>query len=164
MPAATLPSHESRRLRSLRRLAVLDTLPETFSEAVSAAAASIANAPIAAISFIDDDRLWFKGVCGLPGGEAPRDVAFCAYTVLATDPLIVEDAQADPRFRDNPLVVGPPYIRFYAGFPIVVDGDTVGALCIIDDRPRTLSPAQIERLVELADGTTAWLLANRPGA
>ena len=160
MPAAPLPPNESRRLRKLERLAILDTAPEMFSEAVAAAAASIANTPMSAISLVDRDRQWFKGSCGLDVDETSREVSFCAYAILDDAPLVVPDARVDARFADNPFVIDGPNVRFYAGFPLVVDRQRVGALCVIDDRPRELSPDQVERLTVLAQGASAWLATH----
>ena len=157
MPAAPIPRDEASRKRTLDALNVLDTLPEAFSDAVSTAAAAIANVPISAISLVDTERQWFKGSCGLDVRQTPRDVSFCAYAILDSEPFLVPDALADPRFRDNPLVTGAPHIRSYAGFPIVVAGQAIGSLCVIDDRPRRLAADQIDRLAKLAAGTAAWL-------
>lgn len=162
MPAAPLPSDEQRRLHKLHALAVLDTAAEAFSDAVTLAAAAIANVPVAAISLVDGQRQWFKGSLGLDMEQTPREVAFCSYTILdASRPLVVGDAQLDPRFSDNPLVHGDLRVRFYAGFPIVVDGHAVGALCVLDDHSRTLEPQQLQRLTTLADGVAAWLAGFR---
>ena len=160
MLPAPVPLNEPARRRTLDALRVLDSLPETFSNAVAASAAGIAGTPISAVTLVDADRLWFKGSCGLGSTDAPRDIGFCAHTILGASPLVVPDMRADVRFHDNPLVTGPPHVRFYAGFPIVVDGHSVGAVCVIDDRPRTLEAAQIERLTRLAAGTAAWMQAR----
>ncbi len=162
MPAAPYPKDERRRLQTLQTLQVLDTPPEAFSDAVAVAAATIANTPIAAISLVDEQRQWFKGSLGLEPEQTPRDAAFCSYTILdANRPLVVSDARLDPRFSDNPLVLGDLRACFYAGFPIVVDGQPVGALCVIDDHCRSLDPAQLERLTTLANGVAAWLAGYR---
>ena len=153
--------HEARRVATLQSLGVLDTLPEQFSASVVAAAAAIVNVPIAAISLVDENRNWFKGACGLDAAEVPRDLAFCAHTILSNVPFVVEDLAADPLFIDHPLVVGPPHARFYAGFPLIVHGQSVGALCVIDDRSRRLATTQIERLLKLARGLAAWLETYR---
>jgi GAF domain-containing protein len=157
MPVGLSRSSESARLRALKALGVLDSPLEEFSQSVVAAAASIVNAPMSAISLIDETRQWFKGSCGLSVDQTDRQVAFCAHTILGRAPLIIEDALLDERFNSNPFVVGEPFVRFYAGFPLVVGGQSIGALCVIDDRPRTLSSSQIVQLSELADGTSAWL-------
>ena len=160
MSAASRPLQESDRKRTLDSLNILDTLPETFSQSMAAAAASIANTPVSAVSLVDSERQWFKGSCGLDVTETSRDVSFCAHAILGDEPFIVADARQDPRFRENALVTGAPFIRFYAGFPLVVQGQAVGALCVIDDRPRRLTPDQIERLTDLARGAAAWLGAR----
>jgi GAF domain-containing protein len=159
MPAAPLPRDEKKRLRELAGLNILDSAPEDFSNALATAAASIANTPLAAISLVDADRQWFKGSVGLRVRETSREVSFCAHAVADSgQPLIVHDAACDERFRDNALVLGEPHIRFYAGFPLRVNGRAVGALCVFDDRPRVLSDTQINRLADLAEGTVAWML------
>ena len=157
MPAAPLHPKELLRKSTLDALEVLDTLPEAFTDAVSCAAAAIANVPISAISLVDTERQWFKGSCGLDVKETSRDVSFCAYAILTAEPFLVPDARSDPRFSDNPMVTGAPFIRAYAGFPIVVHGQPIGALCVIDDRPRHLSKSQIDQLSRLAAGTGTWL-------
>ena len=153
-----IPRGERRRLSTLRALNVLDSAPEAFSDAVVSAAASILNAPRAAISLVDASRQWFKGSCGLADEETPRDVSFCAHAISAgPEPFVIDDTWKDARFASNPLVVAPPYIRFYAGFPLIVNGEAIGALCVMDDRPRVLGAEERERLQELAQGTAAWL-------
>ena len=160
MPAVPIPIDDERRVRRLRALRVLDSLPESFSESVAAAAASIADVPMSGVSFVDAERQWFKGSCGLEVEGVPRSMAFCSYAVLDSEPFIVSDLRDDPRFADHPLVVGAPHARFYAGFPIVVEGEGegIGAVCVIDDRPRSLTVDQITRLSSLAAGTAAWLV------
>ena len=161
MPAAPLPKQENKRLRKLRALNVLDSAPDEFSNAVAFAAAAIADTPIAAISLVDERRQWFKASFGLDIAQTPRDVALCSYTVLdSTRPLVIGDARLDPRFSDNPLVLGELRVHFYAGFPIVVDGQAVGALCVIDHHDRTLEPRQLQRLETLAEGVAAWLAGS----
>ena len=161
MSAAPIPFDEASRKSALNALDVLDTLPEAFSDAVSTAAAAIANVPISAISLVDTERQWFKGSCGLGVRETSRDVSFCAHAIHDTEPFLIPDALADPRFCSNPLVTGAPFIRAYAGFPIVVSGQAVGALCVIDDRPKRLTQNQIDQLSTLAAGTAAWLSERR---
>lgn len=159
MPAAPVSKNEKGRKRVLRALDILDTPVEHFSDALVTAAASIANTPMAAMSLIDHHRQWFKGSVGLSVRQTPRADAFCAYAILTPDePLIVQDATRDSRFCDNPLVLGEPHIRFYAGFPLIVEGQAVGALCVIDDYQRTLTQTQQEELRRLAVAASSWLV------
>jgi PAS domain S-box-containing protein len=144
-------STEQDRLAALREYAVLDSLPEQGYDDITELAAFICGTPISLISFIDQDKQWFKSRRGLDVTETPRSVSFCAHTLETAETFIVEDAQADPRFKDNPLVLGDPNIRFYAGAPIVNSGGYVlGAVCVIDQQPRSLSSKQISALEALA--------------
>jgi GAF domain-containing protein len=136
MPSAPTPPDEPQRLEALRRLLILDTPPEERFDRIVRFAAEEFDAPIALVSLVDRDRQWFKARVGLEVCETSRDAAFCAHAILEPEVMVVEDALADPRFADNPLVLGPPHIRFYAGSPLVVDGRRVGTLCVIDTRPR----------------------------
>jgi GAF domain-containing protein len=108
--------------------------------------------PMAMISLIDEDRQWFKSCVGVSTRENPRDVSFCAHVVFSREPMIVADAFQDMRFADNPLVINEPRIRFYAGYPLILDdGSCIGTLCLLDTRPRTLDGPDLERLHDLAD-------------
>lgn len=143
--------HEAERLRILRTLEVLDTPPEQVFDRITRVLASTLGVPVALVSLVDEHRQWFKSCVGLDIRETPRDVAFCAHTIHGSDTLVVEDARTDARFRDNPLVLGRPNIRFYAGAPIRTrDGFALGTLCAIDDRPRQLSGEQRQVLEDLA--------------
>ncbi len=151
MPAAPFPPDESQRIQTLLRCHVLDTDPEPEFDDLTRIAAAICETPIALVSLLDRDRQWFKSHHGLDATETPRDQAFCGYAILADDPLVVEDASLDPRFVDNPLVTGPPHIRFYAGYPLKLSsGEALGTLCVIDVRPHSLSAQQLDTLRALA--------------
>ncbi len=144
---ARLPDNETERLAALREHHILDTPPSEEFDDLVRLAAHICDVPISAVSLIDADRQWFKSIHGLDAQETPREVAFCAHTILGADLLIVPDAQADPRFADNSLVTGSPHIRFYAGAPLITDdGHALGSLCVIDRVPRQLTPAQLSAL------------------
>lgn len=151
MTSAPLPLNEHERLAALKAYDILDSADDPLFEDVVTAAGAIAGTPIAAISLIDEARQWFLSQRGLPVRETSRDVAFCAHTILTPDAFVVPDAAADARFVDNPLVTGAPHIRFYAGAPLITAGGMeLGALCVIDATPRTLSPQQIGALEALA--------------
>ncbi|CAN5710574.1 hypothetical protein BH09PSE5_BH09PSE5_45780 [soil metagenome] len=164
MPSPANPTNEKSRLALLHELRILDTPDEELSNAVVAAAAAMANTPIAAITLIDAHRQWFKGVVGMDVRETERAVSFCGHAILSpNEPLIVADARLDPRFADNELVTGDAGIRFYAGFPLLVAGHAIGALCVVDDMPHGLTPDQIDRLQSLAAGTAAWIEISARG-
>ena len=152
MTPAHLPPDEIERLQALERLQVLDTPAEAAFDALVRAASMLCGTPISLISLVDAHRQWFKANVGLPeAAETPRDLAFCAHAILGDGVFEVQDATADPRFADNPLVAVAPGIRFYAGAPIRVDGGhAIGTLCVIDLRPRELSDQQRAILQELA--------------
>src|SRR5262245_25874458 len=115
MGAADLPANEAQRLAALERAGILDTPPEAPFDTVAQLAASICDVPIALVTLVDRDRQWFKAKVGLAVPQTPREQAFCAHAILDDAPLVVRDALTDARFADNPLVVGNPGIRFYAG-------------------------------------------------
>src|SRR3546814_18130455 len=144
------------RLRTLREYHILDTEPEPGFDRVTKLVADLFDAPIALVSLIDDRRQWFKSAHGLDVSETPREISFCQYAIAAEKPLIVPDAAADPRFRDNPLVTGAPPIRFYAGMPLRAhNGAILGTLCVIDRKPRA-PPGQRE-LAPLEDFTALFM-------
>ncbi len=148
MEIAALPIDEGQRLAALRRYAILDTPPEESFDQLTRFASQLCNTPIALVSLIDHNRQWFKSRVGLDVPETSRDLAFCAHAILQPDELFeVQDAARDPRFHDNPLVVGQPDIRFYAGVPLVdPGGNALGTLCVIDRVPRSLTALQREGL------------------
>jgi diguanylate cyclase (GGDEF)-like protein/PAS domain S-box-containing protein len=152
MSAVPLPADENQRLQSLLSLEILDTEPEAEFDALVHAASAICGVPIAWISLVDANRLWFKASIGWRGiTQVPREAAFCASTVLGTDIFEIEDAARDARFADNPLVRGRPGVRFYAGAPLrLSDGANVGSLCVIDRKPHKLDARQREALQHLA--------------
>ncbi len=131
------PPDEAERLKALYDQRILDTDPETSFDRITRLAKILFETRMCAISFVDHDRQWFKAIAGLNCSQTPRDQAFCTYTILGDQPFIVPDAKLDARFKDNPLVVGQPYVRFYAGVPLNTRaGSKIGALCIIDTKPR----------------------------
>lgn len=143
---------EEKRLEALYDLEILDTSAEERFDRVVRLAAHIAGTPIALVSLVDHDRQWFKARFGLDVCETTRSVAFCDHSIQQDTPLIVSNALNDARFAKNPLVIGEPNIRFYAGFPLILSsGEALGTLCVIDTQPRILSESQTSRLVDLAN-------------
>ena len=145
---------ERRRLTALHSYRVLDTEPEAAFDRITDLAADLFDAPIALVSLIDESRQWFKSRHGLGACATPREQAFCAHA-LELEPhavMVVEDASADPRFADNPLVTGAPHIRFYAGALLTdAEGHALGTLCVIDTAPRPRpAEADLARLKMLA--------------
>ncbi len=151
MIRAPLPENEDERLRWLEELNILDTIEEQAYDDLTFLAAQICGTPIALVSLIDRDRQWFKSHHDLDARETPRDYAFCAHAILGDEPLVVEDSAQDERFHDNPLAIGAPHVKFYAGAPLILrDGIRLGTLCVIDNRARTITPQQTEALKALA--------------
>jgi diguanylate cyclase (GGDEF)-like protein len=148
IPAST---DEVRRLAVLRALGLLDTPAEERFDRITRLAIRLFGVPIALISLIDEDRQWFKSRQGLALGETPRIMSFCAHAIEGAGVMQVRDAQDDLRFADNPLVLGDPNIRFYAGCPIAApDGTKLGTICVIAREPRVLSEADLQVLSDLA--------------
>ena len=155
---ARIPDDEWQRLATLRNLNILDTARESSFDDLSQLAAELLQTPIAVISLVDENRQWFKSCVGLDARETPRDAAFCAHAIL--DPremLVVQDATLDPRFKDNALVTGPPWIRFYAGTPLVSNGYPIGTMCVIDTKPRALTDGQRRALEVLGRQVVAQI-------
>ncbi|HUB68465.1 MAG TPA: response regulator [Candidatus Methylacidiphilales bacterium] len=151
MPAAPLPSNEPRRLAALHALNVLDTPPEERFDRITRLAARVLGATMANITLVDQNRQFMKSRYGSDTVETRREVSFCAYTILEDKQLVVPDAQSDPRFADNELVTGKPFIRFYAGHPIAAaDGSLIGTLNVMGPRPRIPSEEDIQALRDLA--------------
>ncbi|RHX95698.1 hybrid sensor histidine kinase/response regulator [Leptospira yasudae] len=137
------PSNETERLKALDSYQIVDTAPEEKFDSLTQIAAYICDTPTALISLIDVDRLWFKAKVGMADSETPRNISFCQYAILQDDIFEIEDAKQDARFKNNPLVLGPPFIRFYAGTPLKTpDGFNIGTLCVIDQNPKRLDEKQ----------------------
>lgn len=142
---------EQERLAALRRYEILDTPPDGSFDRITALVAGLLEVPIAIVSLVDTDRIWFKSCHGLDAHQVTRDPGLCASAILQDDPYVVEDAAADPRTLTNPLVAGALGFRFYAGVPLRThDGYNLGVLTAIDRRPRTLSDRERRILSDLA--------------
>ena len=150
-----LPPNENARLAALNELALLDTPNEPVFDRITRLVTVLLGVPQSTITLIDSDRQWFKSQVGINISETPRDVAFCAYTVLEASPLVVKDALQDERFATNPFVTRPDGIRFYAGIPLKnSQGLVLGSLCAMDSKPRQLSAQEQAALQDLADIVT----------
>jgi diguanylate cyclase (GGDEF)-like protein/PAS domain S-box-containing protein len=153
MLTAPLPSNEAERLAALRRYGIVDSPPEESFDRLTFVVKTILSTPAATVTFVDSDRQFFKARAGVSVTQTPRDIAFCAHTILGAEPLVVLDAARDERFHDSPLVTGPEGVRFYAAAPISTpDGFNIGAVCAIDFRPHDVppTPQQLESLSKLA--------------
>lgn len=158
MTEAPIPPNEDLRLAALRRYDILDTSPEPGFDRITTIASRLLNAPVVLISLLDEDRQWFKAAHGVDATETPRSHAFCAYTILDEKPLVIEDTTKDHRTDHNPMVVGPPNVRFYAGAPLITsDGMALGSLCIVDRNPRQMDSAELDLLEDLADAVVDQL-------
>ena len=150
---------ENERIKLLKSYSILDTLPESDYDNLTALASHICETPIALITFIEDDRQWFKSRQGVNIAEMPREISFCAHAINDPNALFeINDARNDPRFFDNPLVTGAENIIFYAGVPIKnLDGLPLGTICVIDHKPKILTEEQKVALQALADQTMKLL-------
>lgn len=161
MKSAPIPPDDADRLRALHELLILDTPPEERFDRIVAFAAQELEVPIALVSLVDRNRQWFKSRVGLAACETGRDISFCGHALMEHDTLVIPDALADLRFADNPLVLGPPFIRFYAGAPLTLPGgSTVGTLCVIDTRPRQPDRTDLAILGSLRDLVVQELTAQ----
>ena len=152
MRPASLPADEEQRVQALVNTGLLDSAEEKRFERLTKLAQQVLHVPVALVSLVDSHRQWFKSRQGLEVRETSRDVSFCAHAILGKEILEIEDARADPRFADNPLVIGPPHIRFYAGAPLSTqEGYRIGTLCVVGDKPRRLSGEERSILRSLAD-------------
>ncbi|HZO92877.1 MAG TPA: GAF domain-containing protein [Candidatus Baltobacteraceae bacterium] len=144
---------EAERLDAVRRYDVLDTPPDGSFDRVTALAAQLFDVPIALVTIVDHDRIWFKSKHGLDDVvEIGRDPGLCASAILQDEPYVVEAARTDPRTLANPLVAGKFGLQFYAAAPLRThDGHRLGTLCILDREPRVFSPRQADVLQRLSE-------------
>ncbi|MDB6001857.1 MAG: putative sensor protein [Rhizobacter sp.] len=165
MKPAPIPANDAERLDALRRLLILDTPPEERFDRIVNFAAEEFDMPMAQLSLVDEHRQWFKARVGMSLCQTARAESFCGHVVELTEGLVVEDATLDERFFDNPLVTGEPYVRFYAGAPLVLPcGNIVGALCVLDRRPRTFDAMDRAILHSLRDLAMTELLSSECNA
>lgn len=153
MVRAPIPKDEVARLKAVERLHLLDTpFEERFDDITRRAVAEL-HVPISTISLIDESREWFKSCQGLPNREGDRSTSFCGHSLFAHNLFVVEDTTKDSRFNDNPHVIGPPYIRFYAGMAITdrLTHQPIGVFCIKDIKPRSLSIEEVGAFMALAE-------------
>ena len=157
-----MPTPDSALVAALEKYAILDTEPEQAFDDLTMLASYICKTPIALISLVDQDRQWFKSKVGLSVSETPREVAFCSTAIQQSDVMVVPDTLQDERFRDNPLVVSEPRIRFYAGAPLInEEGYALGTLCVVDRKPREFGADQVEALQALSRLVLAQLEFRR---
>lgn len=151
LPLKFSDDHEERRLKVLRRYDILDTPPDGAFDRVTSLASRLFGVPIAIISLVDRDRIWFKSQIGVDAKEVGRSPGLCASAILQNSPWVLPDASADPEAMANPLVAGELGLRFYLGVPLHThDGYNLGTLCVIDQKPRAVSHAEVEQLQDLA--------------
>ena len=151
MKTPDIPPDEDARLAELRSLNVLDTIAEERFDRLTRMARRLFGVDVALVSLVDENRQWFKSCAGMELSETPRDISFCGHAILGDGAFVIPDALQDERFCDNPMVAGPPHVRFYAGCPLRGPGGRkLGTLCIIDSKPRAFSDEDVEMLVDLA--------------
>ena len=143
--------NDAARVAALQKYAILDSEPEQAFDDLVLLASFICNTPIAMISLVDEDRQWFKSKVGVSVSETPREIAFCNSAIRQPDVFVVPDTLSDERFRNNPLVLSEPKIRFYAGAPLInEEGYALGTICVVDETPREFSPGQQAALKALS--------------
>lgn len=154
------PQNEQERLRALRSLDILDTHSEERFDRLTRVARRMFNVPIALVSLVDENRQWFKSCPGMPIRETSRDISMCGHAILGEEVFVIPDTLNDERFSDNPMVLGEPHIRFYAGRPIhTIHGFRIGTLCLIDYRPRIFDDQDLQDLNDLASMVESELTA-----
>lgn len=146
-----LPPDETARLAAVEASGLMDSGPESVFDRLTWLATQVTDCPMALMTVLGAQRQWFKSRIGVNFAETPRDWAFCNHSILQDAPFMVEDAESDPRFADNPLVTGEARIRFYSGIPLRdADGQPLGTLCVLDHEPRRLRDRELKALAELA--------------
>lgn len=155
-------ANEAARLRALHAYHILDTDPEQAFDDLTLLASQVCGTPIALITLVDEKRQWFKSRVGIDVRETERSISFCAHAIEEPGLFEVPDTLSDRRFRENPMVVNDPHIRFYAGAPLLTrDGDPLGTICVVDRLPRTLTEGQRAALNALRRQAEAQLELRR---
>jgi len=153
-----LPDNELSRLQEISSYHILDTLPEQEYDDIAMLSAQICHTPISTVAIVDETRKWHKAKFGLDKDSVPRDFAICSHTILNDEILLVEDTHLDPIFCNIGMVANPPFVRFYAGVPLInSEGFALGTLCVVDTKPNSLNGFQIRALKALARQTVALL-------
>lgn len=152
MIPAPIPENEKERLAAVHRMAILDTEPEERFDVLTREAVIKLKVPISAVTIIDETREWFKSCQGVDARQGNRSVSFCGHAMLSSVLFIIEDTLKDQRFADNPMVINPPYIRFYAGVRLLdqKSGMPIGVFCIKDIKPRKLSLEEVDIFMDIA--------------
>lgn len=157
-----VPANERSRLKALKSYGILNSLSEQEYDRITALASIICGMPISLITLVDEERQWFKSKVGLDIEQTSREIAFCQYTIMDEGLFEVPDADTDLRFKDNPLVVKAPNLKFYAGYPLIdPDGYHLGTLCVIDRKPNRLSEQQKEALYLLSQEAMQLITERR---
>lgn len=159
-PRPSRVKDEERRLAVLHQRVVLDTASEQAFESIAALARDLCAVPVAGVAFLDRERNWFKAIVGADLQESPRDESFCRVAIERRETLAIGDLRDDPRFHDNPRVLGPPGLRAYAGAPVVLDDQALGTVCVFDVRVRRFTVSQKEGLTHLAQLAAVALVAR----
>lgn len=158
--ASISPADREKRVASLKAMAILDTPPEAGFDALTRLAALVCMTPVAVISLIDGERLWFKSVHGFGERTMDSSNSFCCEAANSARPLEVPDPRLDPRFAAHPIVIGPLGIRYHAGAPIMHNGVGIGTVCVLDYVPRSMSKRTLDSLSEMAGIAAAMLTAR----
>lgn len=150
--APVLPN-EKQRLEAVHGMAILDTKPESRFDAITKKATDLLKVPISTITILDEKREWFKSCVGLDQKEGERAISFCGHALMVKDLFIIKDTLEDERFKDNPMVIGHPFIRFYAGQSLLdyKTGQPIGVFCIKDTKPRNFSIEETGVFIDLAN-------------
>jgi GAF domain-containing protein len=162
MQEAPVLANEQQRLDSVQALGLLDTPPEERFDSITQEAVDYFKVAISTITLIDRDREWYKSFCGSNKLSCERKISFCGHAMYSKFIFVVEDTLQDDRFKDNPMVVGEPYIRFYAGIALYNRNTKlpVGAFCIKDTKPRQMSVDDLNYLMVLGEKAEAELNKN----